>query len=60
MKIDRRCGTPRCTNEAIGFVGKFGETRTTGSPVTTAPGQRISVQYCVEHEAGAKDFLDLL
>ena len=50
MTIDRKCSVGSCQSEAVGWVGKFGETRTSGSLVTTPPGHPISVNYCVEHE----------
>lgn len=50
MFQDRMCGKGDCSMEAIGFIGKFGETRTTDPPVNTPPGTPISASYCAEHE----------
>ena len=57
LKVCSRAG---CGKDAIRFIGKFGETRTTGSPVTSLPGIPIRISYCAAHEEGAKDFLDAL
>lgn len=57
---DRRCGTPGCKELAIGIMGKFGETRQTGSPVNTPPGQRITINYCAKCEDTTKRFLAVL
>ena len=57
---DRRCGTNGCKELAIGIVGKFGETGTTGSPVTTPPDQRITINYCSKCEVKTKLFLAAL
>jgi hypothetical protein len=60
MEFDRMCFTNGCKKEAVGFVGKFGETRTTGTPVNTPPGQRISINFCAEHEEHTKLVLKAL
>jgi hypothetical protein len=60
MVQDRTCGKGDCEREAVGFIGKFGETRTVGSPVNTPPGTPISASYCAEHESYVKRFLELL
>jgi hypothetical protein len=60
MKIDRVCGTGGCMQEAISFIGKFGETRNVGAPVNTPPGIPISIAYCAEHEESSKRFLAAL
>jgi hypothetical protein len=60
MEIDGMCGVGVCKKEAIGFIGKFGETRTIGAPVNTPPGIPISIAYCAEHEKRAKHCLALL
>ena len=39
-----------CKKEAIGFIGKYGETRTVGAPVSTPPGFPICIEYCAEHD----------
>jgi hypothetical protein len=57
MKIDRVCGTGGCKQEAIGFIGKFGETRTVGTPVNTPVGIPIAASYCAEHEKRIKRVL---
>jgi hypothetical protein len=54
------CGTGGCERDAIGFVGKYGETRTVGAPVNTPPGIPISIAYCAEHEEKAKRVLAAL
>jgi hypothetical protein len=50
MNPDRMCGTGGCKKEAIGFIGKFGETRIVGSSVNTPPGIPIAASYCATHE----------
>jgi hypothetical protein len=60
MKIEGICGTGGCEQDAIGFIGKFGETRTVGAPVNTPPGIPIAIEYCAEHEESSKRFLAAL
>jgi hypothetical protein len=60
MTPDRVCGTGGCKQEAIGFIGKFGETRIFGAPVDTPVGIPISISYCSEHEARTKRVLTAL
>jgi hypothetical protein len=60
MHQDRNCGQSGCKAEAIGFIGKFGETRTTQPLVNTPPGIPISISYCEKHEQHLKLVLSLL
>jgi hypothetical protein len=60
MSQDRMCSKGDCKQEAVGFIGKFGETRTVGSPVNTPPGIPISASYCAEHEEWVKRALAAL
>jgi hypothetical protein len=54
------CGTPGCNNPIVGLVTKFGEKGSEDSPVTTAPGQQISIWYCEGHKDRARAVLDAL
>jgi hypothetical protein len=60
MSHDRTCSKGDCSAEAVGFVGKFGETRTVGSPINTSPGIPISASYCADHEVWVKRVLSSL
>ena len=60
MSPDITCGEAGCGKLAVGFIGKFGETRTVGSPVNTPPGHKISINYCAEHEGIVKRTLAAL
>jgi len=59
-KVREPCGESGCTNETVGRVTKFGETRTTGSPVNTPPGQWMSIWYCEQHKDSSRVALDAL
>lgn len=60
MAHDRICGTSGCNLEAVGFIGKYGETRTVGAPVNTPPGIPISIAYCAKHEESSRHVLAML